>query len=435
MKADFKEKGHPVPQQNQGRWKRVLASLWACSFASLTSLVAAETTPAPYTAYVPFDSTKPLTDQQPGRYFLTYETFQALWKQARENKLEAARPPSTPDAAQPAWATIQTALYKGSIDGKRLLIDATLTLHSSGTWASADLAFSGASLGGLTLDGAAAPLKDGHLLIEKPGPHTVTAKLEIPLPSNWQSVNCELPRAAASLVSLSLTEMSARLKLNHGLPTVETATADGVPTRVITAALGNANELLIERSLSASMANQANKLPSGANLVSSLYLSPALQRLESTVQFQFPGTDHQEFAIDMDPSITPISLDIPNLETWSLQAEKDKKTLKFRLALPVRDSLNIMLTGERHAPKSPSQETFPIVVPSATRLDRQQLILAVDELEVKPQPATIQQQTDFPDMKGMDNGFQRIGCFTSSGVSQPLPYSVQRRAMASSIGI
>jgi len=410
-----------------------------CSFLLLLTLCtiltgfAAETTPAPFTAYVPFDSSKPLADQTPGRYFLNYETFQRLWKQARANKLQASAPPVTTDQSKPAWATLHTALYDARLEGNQLIIDATLSLQSSGTWAALDLAFTGANVGALTLDGQAAPLRDGKLLIEKSGPHVITAKLQIPLQPQWQSVQCALPPAAGTLFNLRLTEMAAVIKINQGVPTMETASADGVPARIITASLGNTKVLHLERSLSASAAQGAHALPSSAILNSALYLSPSLQRLEAKVQYQFPGGSHQDFTLDLDPSLTPTSVDIPHLETWTLTSTPEKKTLTFRLSLPARETLQVALTAERPAPPLPSKETFPQLIPAATRLEQTQLLLAVDELDVKPQPASTLQRKDFPDLKGSDAGFQRIAAFSSSGPPVPLPFAVSRQTLTTSL--
>lgn len=399
-----------------------------CCFGMTPPASAQETTPTPYTAFVPFDPAKPVSEQTPGRYFLPYEMFQALWAQARENKVNAGKPAIADDASAPAWAAIQTALYSARIEGSRLLIDATLTLQSSGTWASVDLGFAGANLGALSLDNSPAPLKDGKLLVEKPGAHVIVAKLEIPLPPNWQSVNCALPRAAASLLALTTTEMSARLKVNDGLPLMETSAVNTVPTRTITAALGATDHLKIERSLAATMASAIDKLPTSASIVSALYLSPAFERLESTIDYQFPGTDRRDFTLDLDASLTPLSLDIPNLETWNLTVAGERKILTFRLALPVRDSLTVRLTAER-ATATGDKETFPVLQPSATRLDRRQLLLAVDELEIKPAPTANQLQTNFPDLKGADAGFQRVASFSSTGMGEPLHYGIVRRVL------
>ena len=409
------------------------SSLLLLALCTILTGFAAEITPAPFTAYVPFDSSKPLADQVPGRYFLNYETFQRLWKQARANKLQASAPPVTTDQTKPAWATLHTALYDARLEGSQLIIDATLSLQSSGAWASLDLSFTGANVGALTLDGQAAPLRDGKLLIEKSGPHTITAKLQIPLLPQWQSVQCALPPAAGTLLNLRLTEMAAVLKINQGVPTMETASPDGVPARIITASLGNAKVLHLERSLSALAAQGAHALPTSAVLNSALYLSPSLQRIETKVQYQFPGGSHQDFSLDLDPSLTPTSVDIPHLETWTLTSTPEKKTLTFRLSLPARETLQVALTAERPAPPLPSKETFPQIIPAATRLEQTQLLLAVDELDVKPQPASTLQRKDFPDLKGADAGFQRIATFSSSGPPVPLPFTVSRQTLTTSL--
>ncbi len=407
------------------------ASVVLLSLLSLTAQApAAETTPAAYTAYVPFDSTKPLADQTPGRYFLTYDTFQKLWAQARANKLNAGKSAPTIDTTGAPWAGIQSALYKGDILADRLKLEGVLTIVSTGAWATVGLDFQG--LCSLTLDGATAPLSEKKLLLEKPGVHTVIAKLEIPLTSNWQSVTTRLPQAAASMITLSLTDMSARMDLNNGRPVVETATAEGVPQRHLTAALGNVSALTLKRDLGARMANAAQSLPPSAKLVASLYLSPALERLEAGIDFDFPGGDRQEFAVELDPSLTPVSVDIPNVEKWSLTAAADKQTLNFRLTLPVREKLHLSLTAERTV----GGPTFPSVWPVASRVERELRLLAVDELEVTVQPAASHQQTDFPKVEGTtgaDAGFQRFAAYRVAGPPVPLGFKTARRTLNSAL--
>lgn len=422
-----KEQGHPAPSalrvlDGAGRPVSLMMMLLLLNSQGAS-------TPAPYTAYVPFDSTKPLADQQPGRYFLTYDTFQKLWASARANKLAAGQPTPTLDTSAPAWAGIQSALYRGQIMADRLTLEATLSITSTGTWASVPLDFTGASITSLTLDGAAAPLTEQKLLIEKPGAHVVLAKLEMPLTSNWATLSTHLPQAAGALITLSLSDMSARITLNGGLPIVETATADGAPQRHLTAALGNATTLSLQRDLGARMANAAASLPAAARVVSTLFLSPALERLEASVDYDFPGGDRQEFSLDLDPSFTPISVDIPNVEHWSLNKGADQQTLSFRLTLPVREKLHLTLTAERPAAaKLPSTETFPTLNPSASRVEQELRVLAVDELEVQMQPATSHQQIIFPAITGAE-GFQRLAAYQVSGAPVPLSLTLSRRTL------
>lgn len=387
-----------------------------------------EKVPPAADVFVPFDSTKPLDTQTPGKVFIDYKAFQRLWKEAKANR-QVIQASGGEVAGQAPWAVIHSALYKARIVDAKLIVEGLLSVSSSGVWAQTEMGFAGASPSQIQLDGTPAPLREGKLLLEKPGQHTVEARFETALPSGWQKAQVSLPGATASLLELSLQDMSARITINGGLPTVELATVDGVVARHITAALGPAKTLTIERLLAATTANQAVKLPSMASIQSALYVSPALERLESHVEFSFPGGDRQEFRFDFDGGITPISFDIANLETWNLKHEGGRSTLDFKLALPVRDKLSISLTGERPAGKLPATEEFPTVNASAARQEQKLLLLAVNELDLKVQPTPAHQQTDFPDLKGADAGFQRVAAFSATGSPPPLPLTISGKEL------
>lgn len=416
------------------RWRTpVTASLLFVAAAAAAFIAApsdaAEAAPKAgpsFDVFVPFDASKPLADQAPGRYFLDYDAFQRLWKQAKENRQAAAAPGDSAHQGAP-WAKLQGGFYQARAEGTRLLVDGLLTIHSEGAWARAPLSFAGASLSSLLLDGAAAPLQGGELLLEKAGVHRVEVKLELPLETGWQQASFGIPTAPASMLALTLTDMTSRLRINGGVPTVETASAEGVAHRTITAAAGTAPRLVIERVLSATMTNQAEKLPPTAQVRSSLFLSPALERLETTIEYQFPGGDRREFALDFDAALTPLTFEIPNLESWNLKLDGKKKLLEFRLALPVRDRLLLSLTAERPGGAVPGREEFPEVGPMAARVERSYLLLAVADLEVRALPAASHRQTEFPNLAGGDAGFQRVACYAASGDPAPLPFELARR--------
>lgn len=384
---------------------------------------------------VPYDPAKPLAEQTPHQIYVDYERFQQLWQDAREHRL-AANEPAAPALAGKSAAVI-SALYDGNLAGGMLKIDAMLTVHTSGQWAVLALQekdktarFAGASIASLTVDGKAAVIHDGALLIEKAGRHILRAALHAPLTGDWRSFEAQLPRAPAAIVSLTHTDASLRLKLNGGLPVEVSEKREGGYQWRGTAALGNAGLLRLERLPGVILAAGSEKPPLGA-VRARLFVTPAIERLDSRIDFEFPGAERREFSFSFDASLTPIQIDIPNLESWSLREANGRRALDFRLSVPARERLTAGFLAERAAAaKAGDERSAPAIVPATNRQEYTLELLSSDDLEVIPK---LRSGWTRSELKGMGEaagtGFRSAGAFRLAGGWTPLTWTAPARPM------
>ena len=125
---------------------------------------------------VPYDSTKPIDEQQPDQFYLPYERFLRLWDAAKQNR---ARPASEPAIFSFA---VTAARYDGVQGERSVAFTGKLDITTANNaWVRVPLPFQGVRIGGLKIDGAAAAFHGDSILIEKPGRHTVEIAFEVPL--------------------------------------------------------------------------------------------------------------------------------------------------------------------------------------------------------------------------------------------------------------
>ena len=383
--------------------------------------------PEPPTAVVPYDPGAPLEGQSPKRVYLDYETFQRLWKAAKEVRARAEA--ETKAATGERAATVSSALHAARVDGNKLVVEARFTLLTRGPeWIAIPFKWDGVSVRSVTVDGDPAAVRDAQLIIEKPGMHAVVAQYEVPLPAGWTEVAWGVPAASASSLALNLAmDDPARPEINGGVPVVET-TADG--RRVFTATLGATSRIVLRRQLDAQRAGGVAGDPPLVTWRKRLFVTAALERLEASAEFAFAGQGRREFTLRLDPALTPVSFDIPGLETWSLRKEAAAQHLDFRLVAPVRDAFTAKLVAERAVAALPATLEFPRLEAAAARTEHEASLLVTDELEVRPQPGPQWRQIPFVSMTAEQmGGFTPVATFAAAGSSPPLAYDVRARVV------
>uniref|UniRef100_UPI002240F632 hypothetical protein n=1 Tax=Verrucomicrobium sp. BvORR034 TaxID=1396418 RepID=UPI002240F632 len=211
--------------------------------------------PAVHSVIVPFDASRPLKGQQPERYYLDYATFQKLWDLAKE----ARRPEKEKEGVKGDAAGVNLALHEVEVRETEVVVSSRLHATTQGDWRilPLEIALGDAAGGQWMLDGHAAPLKDGGVLIEKPGAHELAGTVSRAMPQGWRETTLKLPVAVSSVLRV-------KLPLSDGLPGLGTAIGAQMISeevrdghRVFTFALAGVRELKLQREPSRRVAGDA----------------------------------------------------------------------------------------------------------------------------------------------------------------------------------
>ena len=431
--------------------------------------VGKEPVPHRHVVVVPYDgSSRVAPDQQmASRYYVDYDTFQRLWHRAKDKRQEAAAKAAGDDGGRADTAlgqqdfAITSALYQATVEDKRVAIEGRLVLVTRGAaWQRVPMAFAGASVSELLIDGEPAAYEGGAILVEKPGRHEIVARIEVPIAAaanvaavakgkvkegaakvgneggfsglTRQPARWGIPAAAASMLAVTMAHPDAVPVINDGLPTLAAQDRAGL----FTAALGQRTEIVLGQRLSTR--GRGMTQPNVAKIDSHLFVTPALERVEARYEMVFRDQEESHFSIHFDSQLTPVSLEIPNLLSWSLsdgEGDSGLRRLDFELTQPARDHLEVHLVAERLVEMGDGvdERSYPQFGANALRLDQRQSLLRVDELNVRPQVAAggSHRQIEFVS-EGVDPaGFAAVASFALSGAvgdgREVLRYSVAER--------
>ncbi len=343
---------------------------WAC-LKPLAS-PAAEPAPPPdtaaHTVIVPFDPARPIKDQKPQHFYLDYETFQRLWAQAKENR----RPEKSP-SDESAGAVVNMALHDLEVRETAMVIRSRLHLMSRGPWQSVKLDMvCGDAPADWVLDGTAAPLKDGQVLLEKSGAHLVEASATAGQTRGWREMAVQLPASAFSLVRLSVP-------LADGLPAFDPAGEVSVVSeeirdgkRVFTLALATPGGKFTLKRTPASR-NDAQP-PAVVQSRVTLSVGPRVETVRAAFEFKFPGMERDRFSFWLDENVRPGSWFGTGLRDVSMRREGGRLLVDVRLQTPVRDAYQFELKGVRTFPDVVGSRSAPVAGAPAGRLERVILI-------------------------------------------------------------
>ncbi|MEZ5301046.1 MAG: hypothetical protein R3F11_10400 [Verrucomicrobiales bacterium] len=425
------------PIKNQQSINRLLCALLPL-LTFLPSLRAGEPAPLPpppkplpsaHTAIIPFDPAKPLDGQEPSRVYLDYETFSRLWGLAKEARKPGFVPgEGDPEPPGPAEAALGGALYKVALGERGASGTARFEIAARGEgFAKVPLPFNGANLHAVRIDGQPAALTGGELMVKAPGIYALEVEFDAAAPERWDQISWEVPPspAAAMAVEIGADASAYDPVINGGLPMAKADAAGGA--RTFTAAIGRTNRITIARKTATAAAELAK--PALAQIKADLYIAPALERLEVTAAYSFPGAERDTFALLFDASLTPVSFGIAGLASWQLDDADAEggamRRLEFKLAKPAKDSLSVRLVAERRIEALPADRAFPQLGAEALRTERTVAIFAADDLDAKPDAPDAYRQAPF---SGEDTGFEKVACFLQSGATAPaLPYRLARR--------
>ncbi|HSJ02492.1 MAG TPA: hypothetical protein VK956_08570, partial [Verrucomicrobium sp.] len=143
-----------------------------------------------------------MKDQKADRYYLDYADFQKLWDLAKE-----ARKPAKPKEGEVILDTgVNLALHEVEVRELEMVVTSRLQVATRGDWQLVPLMAGKAppAPAAWNLDGRPALLKDGGVLVEKPGMHDLTSQVNQSLPQGWRETAITLPTAIVSVLRVSV---------------------------------------------------------------------------------------------------------------------------------------------------------------------------------------------------------------------------------------
>lgn len=399
------------------------SSIVLCAVVVGLPAVAKENPTASHTVVVPYDHTKPISEQTADQFYLEYETFQILWKQAKTFR-ENGRKLDPEFKKGPEDFVISSALYRVFSTRDRLTVEGKILVTTrEKAWQSVPLLFAGVNISSIELDDSAASFTNGAVLIEDPGQHEITVKFELPLDEKNQAATWSIPRASATLLEITMDSEFAEPVLQNNWPMSETTVASN---KVYLAAVGQQDRVEFRRRLKTS--GRGMTQPNVATIRSHLFVAQGLERLETNFELTFQGQEENSFTIDFDESITPVQFEIPNLQSWKMISEKQgMRSLQFELTQPVRDRLDVKMIGERLIDTLGSDRDFPEMNANAARVVQLRSVARVSDLDVALSPGGNHRQMEFITTEVDLSGFVPVASYSLAGENEPLTYVLSER--------
>ncbi len=429
--------GQPVSPLNL----RTGTSIVLISLLALATSLSAEKQPDPaaHTVIVPYDAKLPLDAQKAERFYLGYDDFQRLWKQAKENRRAL---PADTDPTQ--HAVIHSALYQGRIEERGLVLEARITATTRGEWTKLLLPFAQmqnnkdttkALVGEVRVDGKAAALTNNWLTLEKSGTHAIELTVTLPLPPNWNDLSLRLPPALSGTLALHTPKSDGWLRVNE---TAASSVAEEPAGRLFTQTLGTHRSVHLQRS---ARGLERGEGPVPAATVRSTLTLRELEpeTLDAEIEYEFPGAVRRtlEFSVDA-PADGPV-LEIGTLNmyttlpgagrvripTMSSQTRREGGKLICTITMRHEASHNVILKieGAQRFLNTSGTRKLPLIQPTALRVKQELALLHDDSMNIKVNSGTAQRSTN-----PAPNGLLDAGRWQWTGPTAPT-YDVQPAAL------
>ncbi|GEP41926.1 S-layer family protein [Brevifollis gellanilyticus] len=366
--------------------------------ASAAEAVPAQPDPAPHTVIVPYDATKLPAEQKAQRLYLPYESFQKLWQQAKENR----RPEVVP-ADEHAFE-ILSALHEVRVEDRGLVIESKIEAVLRGHWTRLPLPYmSGKTallVGEVQVDGKAAALNDGAVVLEDPGVHQIHLTATLALERDWKKAELQVPPAVGALLAVHTPKSDGWLRINGQFAS---AVEEKDAGRVFTTGISAQNQLVLERS--------ARGLDRGEGPVTSARVSATLtlrehqrEALETRIVYEFPGSTRRRVSFTIDTAEQELSTVNAELQREAVPVEsmavRQEGTLRLHevtFAREVTDQVELVLST---LGKKPGQA---VIAPQA-EAQRVQEVLSIlhdETMELKAQPTATQRRVQATAVEGL----------------------------------
>lgn len=321
--------------------------------------------PAGHAVIVPYDASRPLHGQKPERYYLDYEMFQKLWDLAKE----ARRPEKEQMVGAGAAAVVNLALHEVEVRDVEVMVHSKLRATTQGGWSLLPVEMALGDVAGVqwTLDGRAAPLANGGVLVEKPGAHELVGEVSRAMTQGWREAMLKLPVAVSSLLRV-------KVPLTDGQPGLGGAAAQLVSEevrdghRVFTFALAGAREIKLRREPARRLAGDA--VPAVAEVEAYVTARPRQEKVYVMARFRFPGAERRQFTLEVDGDLQLLQWAAPEVQSVVWRMEGRRKLVEITTSSPVRDEFTCKLDFGRSAPSVAGERVTPYVGARAARVER-----------------------------------------------------------------
>ncbi|HEY5894664.1 MAG TPA: hypothetical protein VIT91_15695 [Chthoniobacterales bacterium] len=318
------------------------------------------------TVIIPYDASKPVSQQQPNQRYVPYERFLELWEAAKAHR----RGPIPPDA--PQKYTLDNARHDAVLDGRVLTLTSALDFHTFGNDpVEIPLQFGGRNWLTATLDGAPAPFENGKLLVTKPGIHqlvlTSTETLEASSTKTWL---LRIPKTPAGLLTITLPDDFSSVTFAEDAPVLERVENS---RKIVSRVLAGATDISVNFDFQERRSRRggtAATLPASARLTHRITTGAAWENIETTAEFDPNGTGIGQFALFVPADLQPTDIRAPGLRSWKLTANADadgRTRLDIVLLSPVSRKYAVTIITERPVP--PGKQTSPFIGAEARRVD------------------------------------------------------------------
>ncbi|MES2599164.1 MAG: hypothetical protein V4662_27805 [Verrucomicrobiota bacterium] len=363
--------------------------------------------PAAHTVIVPYDASKPPAEQYVQRLYLPYDSFQKLWQQAKENR----RPEVVP-ADEHAFE-ILSALHEVRVEDRGLVIESKIEAVLRGHWTRLPLPYmSGKTallVGEVQVDGKAAALSEGAVVLEDPGVHQIHLTATLALERDWKKAELQVPPAAGALLAVHTPKSDGWLRING---VFATAVEEKDTGRIFTSGISAQDTLVLERSTRG--LDRGEGPVTAARVTSHLDLREhQRENLLTRMVFEFPGSTRKRVSFTLDAAeqeLTLVSAELPGplaagaqsqeivpVESIAVSGEGAQRRHEVTFGREVTDRVELVVQTAR---KKSGQ---PMIAPQAEAQRVQEVLHILHEptLEVKVAPTPAQRRVEAKPVEGM----------------------------------
>ncbi|TLD72816.1 hypothetical protein FEM03_01725 [Phragmitibacter flavus] len=348
---------------------------WLLVMAPLGSMAADVRDPAAHTVVVPYEVGEKFDESKAQRFYVDYADFQRLWELAKESRRPASVKEDEAESKAAPEAVVKGILYDAQITAQGLEMVARMEVLTRGApWAKLELGNLraaatikqdevdvAAAAAVFMVDGVPAVMtEDGAaVLIEKAGEHVVEWRFTVPLLEGWEEVRLLLPEVPATMIRVKSGS-------GEGVPRLDVPVIGSRGTVVrdetgssVSAAMGSANRVRVIRQPLAQVVG-SEVAPAQAKAENMVWVFPGMERVTSSVEFDFEGTERRQVAVELagDLQVELVESVPPGVTTLRKEGERQWVEVDFPQAVTnwakvlVSASREVADLGMRTVPKA-----------------------------------------------------------------------------------
>lgn len=310
------------------------------------------------TIYVPYNAEKPELPKTIDKVYLPYHDFLGLWQAAYPDREAPARKVAAP-------YTIGNATYRGHVDGKLAVFDASYQIEVlADEWTEVPLPLSGLALREATLDGQPAALSSGEkgysLSFARAGRHVLNLSFTVPVSGASGSGGLSIGIPAVSATSLvfelpSHDQVGSVSPCRGGQGNVQ---KDG--KTILEADLGLASQMSL--SWSPRTALSANGLAAHVEATNQLSLIFQEAYLEASARmvFNVARKPAREVTVRVPKPLAVYSVSGDKLKGWQMDPA-DPELLRARFAEPIHGRAELEIRAGAPLGLSPEASALPLI--------------------------------------------------------------------------